>query len=123
MTSLAGHKFRPWDIVVVPFPYTDKPQSKVRPGLVVSTPRLHQKTCMYYVAMITNAQHDAWEGDVLVSNLPESGLPIPSRVRPAKLATFDESAIVRAVGSLAAADRVKVMESLREFVASLPIKA
>jgi mRNA interferase MazF len=91
----------------------------VRPGLIVSAPRLHQKTRMYYVAMITNAQHDAWDGDVLVSNLNESGLPIPSRVRPAKLATFDEPAIGRAIGSLPALDRARVLESLRMFTASL----
>jgi mRNA interferase MazF len=74
---------------------------------------------MYYVAMITNAQHDAWDGDVLVSNLKESGLPIASRVRPAKLATFDEAAIGRVIGSLPAIDRARMLESLRTFVASL----
>jgi mRNA interferase MazF len=62
--------------------------------------------------MITNAKHAAWDGDVEVSNLKGAGLPVPSIVRPAKLATFDESAIVRAVGSLPTKDRAEVLKSL-----------
>jgi mRNA interferase MazF len=73
---------------------------------------------MYYVAMITNAQHAAWVGDVSISNLKGAGLPVPSIVRPAKLATIDESAIIRAVGSLPTKDRAQVLESLKAFLAS-----
>jgi mRNA interferase MazF len=64
---------------------------------------------MYYVAMITNAQHAAWAGDVPISNIKGAGLPVPSIVRPAKLATIDESALIRAVGSLPTKDRTKVL--------------
>ena len=110
-------RFRPWDVVVVPFPYSEQQQSVVRPGVIVSTPRLHQKARMYYVAMITNAQHAAWDGDVPISNLKGAGLPVASIVRPAKLATFDESAIIRAVGSLPTKDRAKVVESVQAFLA------
>lgn len=118
MTSSAGSRYRPWDVVVVPFPYSEQQQSVVRPGVIVSTPRLHQKTRMYYVAMVTNAAHAPWDGDVAISNLKGAGLPVPSIVRPAKLATIDESAIVRAVGSLPTKDRAKVLDSLSAFLAS-----
>jgi mRNA interferase MazF len=111
-------RYRPWDVVVVPFPYSDQTQATVRPGVIVSAPRLHQKTRQYYVAMITNAKHAAWDGDVEVSNLKGAGLPVLSIVRPAKLATFDESAIVRAVGSLPTKDRAEVLKSLSAFLAS-----
>jgi mRNA interferase MazF len=111
-------RYRPWDVVVVPFPYSDQTQATVRPGVIVSAPRLHQKTRQYYVAMVTNAKHTAWDGDVAVSNLKGAGLPAPSVVRPAKLATFDESTIVRAVGSLPTKDRAEVLKSLTAFLAS-----
>ena len=67
--------------------------------------------------MVTNANHTAWDEDVEVSNLKGAGLPVASVVRPAKLATFDESAIVRAVGSLPTKDRVEVVKSLTAFLA------
>jgi mRNA interferase MazF len=118
MTRSAGSKFRPWDVVVVPFPYAERTQSALRPAVIVSTPRLHQRTRMYYVAMVTNARHEPWDGDVPISNLKRAGLPVPSIVRPAKLATIDESAMERAIGSLPAKDRVEVLASLREFLAS-----
>ncbi len=111
-------RYRPWDVVVVPFPYSDQQQSTVRPGVIVSAPLLHQKTRQYFVAMITNAKHSAWDGDVEVSNLKGAGLPVPSVVRSAKLATFDESVIVRAVGSLPTKDRADVLKSLNAFLAS-----
>lgn len=111
-------KYRPWDVVVVPFPYSDQTQATVRPGVIVSAPRLHQKTRQYYVAMITNARHTAWDGDAEVSNLKGAGLPVPSVVRTAKLATFDESTIVRAVGSLPTKDRAEVLKSLTAFLAN-----
>lgn len=72
---------------------------------------------MYFIAMITNAQHAPWDGDVPVSNLKGAGLPVASIVRPAKLATIDESAMLRAVGSLPTKDRAKVLESLHAFLA------
>jgi hypothetical protein len=67
--------------------------------------------------MITNAKHTAWDGDVEVSNLRGAGRPVASVVRPAKLATFDESAIVRVVGSLPTKDRAEVVKSLTAFLA------
>ena len=102
----------------MPFPYSESQQSVVRPGVIVSAPRLHQKTRMYFVAMITNARHAAWDGDVHVSDLKAAGLPVESIVRPAKVATFDESAIHRVVGTLPIKDRSRVLESLRGFLAS-----
>lgn len=116
MTRSTSSRFRSWDVVVVPFPYTEQQQSTVRPGVIVSGACLHQKTRMYYVAMITNAQHAPWYGDVQVSDLGLAGLPVESVVRPAKIATFDESAIRRGIGSLPTADRRRVLESLKAFV-------
>lgn len=68
--------------------------------------------------MVPNARHEAWDGDVTISNLKGAGRPVASIERPAKLATIDESAIVRGIGSLPAKDRVNVRASLRELLAN-----
>jgi mRNA interferase MazF len=91
--------------------------SRVRPAVVVSSEELPQKTRMYFVAMVTNGEHVAWTGDVSVSDLATAGLPIPSIVRSAKLATLDEAAIIRVLGSLPAPDRLDVGRALRAFLA------
>jgi mRNA interferase MazF len=78
---------------------------------------LSSATRMYYVAMITNAAHEPWPGDVPVSDLKASGLPIASVIRPAKIATIDEQALVRRLGVLPRPDRARVSKVLRNFMA------
>jgi mRNA interferase MazF len=48
---------RRWDIVVVPFPFTDQKTTKVRPAVVLSTDTLRERNGKYIVAMITSASN------------------------------------------------------------------
>ena len=61
--------YRSWDIVVVPFPFTDQKTNKVRPAVIDSTDTLRQRNGKYIVAMITNASNAAQYGDVSISEL------------------------------------------------------
>jgi len=122
-TSSRKSKFRPWDVVLVPFPYSDQPRTKVRPAVVVSSVKLSDATGMYYVAMITNAAHVPWAGDVPVSDVAAAGLPIPSVVRTAKIATIDEQALIRPLGSLPKQDRTRVSAACKNFLAFRPTEA
>ncbi len=108
--------YQPWDIVLVPFPYTDQNYTKVRPTLVVSTEILSRKTGKYFLAMITNAKHAPVYGDVQVSDLKLAGLPSDSIVRPSKMATFEEPTFVKRIGTLSTIDREKLSAQLREFL-------
>jgi mRNA-degrading endonuclease toxin of MazEF toxin-antitoxin module len=117
MTSLRRSKYRCWDVVLVPFPYTDRARARVRPAVVVSSAALSDATSMYYVAMITNAAHESWDGDVPVSDLRATGLPVASVVRPAKIATIDERSLIRAIGILPAVDREQVSTAINSFLA------
>ncbi len=42
-----------------------------------------------WVVMITSAENRAWPGDVAITALSRAGLPAPSVIRPAKIATID----------------------------------
>jgi mRNA interferase MazF len=43
-----------------------------------------------WVAMVTSAENPAWPGDVEIGpGFADMGLPIPSRIRPVKIATID----------------------------------
>ena len=81
--------YRSWDIVVVPFPFTDQTTTKVRPAVVVSSDTLRQRNGKYMVAMITSASNAAQYGDVFISHLNTAGLPAPSVVRVSKLAVIE----------------------------------
>ena len=116
MTRSAKPRFQSWDVVLVPFPYTERDYTKVRPALVISTDILSAKTGKYFLAMITSATHVRTYGDVLISDLKLAGLPAESIVRPSKIATFEEASFVRRVGTLAVKDRKSVSAQLRELL-------
>jgi mRNA interferase MazF len=110
-------KYQTWDVVVVPFPFTDQQTTKVRPAVVVSTATMPAKTGKYLLAMITNAQNAAQYGDVRITDLATAGLPTSSVVRPSKLAIFESGDIRRRVGQLPSAERIHIAHALREFIA------
>jgi len=114
--------FRPWDVVKVPFPYTDRPARQYRPALVVAGGRLETAHGHLWVLMITSAQNRSWQDDVAVSDQAKAGLPAPSVVRCAKIATIESSDAVR-IGNLASGDQKRVAESLvRTMAAVVPAR-
>ncbi|HEY0283039.1 MAG TPA: type II toxin-antitoxin system PemK/MazF family toxin [Rhizomicrobium sp.] len=106
-----------FDIVVVPFPYSDRLAEKRRPALVVSAPALQKRFGLIWLMMITSAGNPAWDCDVAISDLKLAGLPASSVVRPAKIATVDAARILRRIGKLTARDAKRVKEKLRELAA------
>ena len=84
--------FEQGDVVKVPFPYTDSAARQWRPALVVSTARLQDLHGLLWVVMITSAENRGWPDDVPVADLKMAGLPVPSLIRSAKIATIDASA-------------------------------
>lgn len=82
--------FEQGDVVRVPFPYTDRPVRQHRPALVVSRGGLGKGRAFLWVVMITSAANRRWPGDVpLVQEHDTVGLPVPSLIRPTKIATIE----------------------------------
>lgn len=110
--------FDPWDIVKVPFPYTDRPVRQRRPALVVSADELATAHGLLWLVMITSAANRGWSGDVPISDADAAGLPIPSIVRPAKIATI-EATDAEPLGTLPSADRGAIRHYLRARFSNL----
>lgn len=106
--------YEAFDVVVVPFPFTDRAATKRRPALVLSDRSAFNAGIGHVVlAMITSASHADWPLDVALSDLGCAGLASASVVRM-KLFTLDERLIVRKIGALKAADRKAVAAALRK---------
>lgn len=105
-----------FDIVVVPFPYADRLAEKRRPAVVVSAAAVSTRYKLVWLAMVTSAVNRRWDCDIDISDLKATGLPAPSRIRPAKIATADVSRI-RVIGNLAAADRKQLKTKLAALLA------
>lgn len=105
-----------FDVVVVPFPFTDKSTSKRRPALVLSdADSFNVVVGQSVLAMITSASNSHWPLDVKIHDLDSAGLPSASVVRM-KLFTLDEQLIIRKAGALASGDRKSVATSLHKLL-------
>ena len=108
--------FDAFDVVVVPFPFTDRATSKRRPALVLSDgEHFNRPVGQAVLAMITSAKNSDWAFDVEIQDLDAAGLPSASIVRM-KLFTLDQQLILRQAGSLADPDRDQVREALRRVL-------
>lgn len=96
--------YSPGDVVVVPFPFSDREAGKRRPALVCSNTAFNDSSHHVVLAMITTASHKKWPGDVPIRDRASTALPVPSIVRW-KLFTLDASLILKRIGALSARDR------------------
>jgi mRNA interferase MazF len=104
-----------WDLVKVPFPYTNRPAQPRRPALVVAVPDGPGAPPLLWVLMVTSAANRGWPGDVLISDLDAAGLPAASVVRSAKIATIEARDATR-IGQLPPADRAEVGKVLAKYL-------
>ena len=110
--------FEPWDIIKVPFPYTDRPVRQRRPALVLAAGGLEADHGLLWVLMITSAENRRWREDVPISGASKTGLPAPSVVRCAKVATI-EAQDAELIGNLPSRERHQVSRRVTKFLAHL----
>jgi mRNA interferase MazF len=104
-----------WDVVVVPFPFTDSPASKRRPAVVLSSQAFNHGSGHSLMAQITKAKQSTWPGDFRIQNA-EAGLPEGCIVRM-KLFTIDNRLIQKRAGRLSETDREQVRYALHQLMA------
>jgi mRNA interferase MazF len=107
--------FEQGDIVRIPFPYTDRSTRQHRPALVVSRGALGEAGALLWVVMITSAENRVWPGDVVIADHVEAGLPAPSVIRPAKIATIEAGHAER-VGQARPAEIAQAMATIRASI-------
>ncbi|MBI1867017.1 MAG: type II toxin-antitoxin system PemK/MazF family toxin [Methylocystis sp.] len=107
--------FAPGDVVVVPFPYSDRFAEKRRPALVVSNDKVRSEGFVWLV-MITSAQNSKLSHDVTIENPSDAGLTAASIVRPTKIANVEPSRIIRRAGRLGDEEAAAVFDTVRSFI-------
>ena len=104
-----------FEVVVVPFPFTDKIATKRRPALILSETNAFNTVIGHSVmAMITTATHTPWPLDFPIQDLATAGLRVPSIVRM-KLFTLDHALILRKIGLLSSRDRATIQKLLEQL--------
>ena len=103
------------EVLILPFPYSDRLAEKRRPAVVVSKPALERQHGVVWVAMITSDRGSQRADDTPISDLRRAGLPVASLVRPTKLATIEPARVLRSAGALTKADLALVLATIGKF--------
>lgn len=104
--------YSPGDLIKVPFPYTDRSTRQRRPAFVAASGDLQDRHGLLWVVMVTSAENRPWPDDVPVFDHKLAGLPAPSLVRCAKIATI-EARDAEPLGRASALDIALVLTRLR----------
>jgi len=111
---------RKGDVVLIPYPYTDMSATKKRPSLVISSTEhnssKHECILMPITSQTQNAER---RGYVLIAGQEraQSGLRYDSVVKTDILFTFENSMIVKKIGSAPRAVMTKVYTMLKHVLA------
>ena len=68
--------FKAFNLVVVPFPFTDRVATKRHPALVISNALFNQQHDQLVLAMITSTTDKVWPSDVSLTHWQEVGLKV-----------------------------------------------
>ena len=103
-----------WDIVLVPFPFTNLETTKKRPALIISPNDYNKGPDLIILFITSNLQAYGRMGDTVIQHWKESGLPKPLMIRM-KFATIERSMIIKKIGTLNNIDREGVRGTMLEF--------
>ena len=107
---------KPFEIVVVPSPFTDRKAENRRPALILSDDMQFNKPSGHAVmAMITSQKNPHWPLDTPITGNRQAGLTAPSKVRM-KLFTLDHRWIVKKIGMLTDKDKEAVAKALQRLI-------
>jgi mRNA interferase MazF len=108
--------YKSFEVVVVPFPFTDRKEGKRRPALVLSDHiQFNMPSGHTVLAMITSQKNPDWPLDTTITDNRQAGLKAPSRVRM-KLFTLDNRLIVKKIGTINSKDKNAVINALRSLL-------
>ena len=95
-------KLNKGDIVLVQFPFTDLSQTKLRPALILYSNSENNETTLCFISSLNVDNLTSEEFAIKDSDkeFSETGLRISSKVRVTRIATLNNSLILRRLGKL-----------------------
>lgn len=106
--------YKKWDIILVPFPFTNLKTTKKRPALIISPDEYNEKLYVVIAFITSKLDIENRLGDYKIKEWEKSNLPKPSMIRM-KFATIDKSIIVKKIGRLSEKDMNEFKKLLVDF--------
>ena len=102
-----------FDIILVPFPFTDKTYSKKRPALVLNNSNYQIRTNHLILAMITTAKNSNWDNDFEINEIENTGLKTKCVIRY-KIFSLDERIVLKKIGFVAENEKTEIKKRFLE---------
>ena len=107
--------YKKWDIVLIPFPFSNQKTIKKRPGLILSPNTVINKKFDIVIAFMTSKiSSQSRLGDYLLLDWKKANLPKPTMTRM-KFATVEYSIILKKLGHLTKKDQKEFQGKLKSF--------
>ncbi|RKX69511.1 MAG: type II toxin-antitoxin system PemK/MazF family toxin [Spirochaetes bacterium] len=106
--------YRQWDIILVPFPFTDLTTNKKRPALIISPDEYNRGLDVIIAFITSNIKSPNKMGDYQIQDWKISNFPKPSMLRM-KFATIDTSIVKKKLGVLSDTDKEEFRKLLMSF--------
>ena len=106
--------YDPWDIVLLPFPFTNLSASKKRPAIVISPKPYNSEQDVVVLFLTSKINVSPKVGDYKLKHWQSSNLPKPSMVRM-KFATIDKDFILKKIGKMENEDKSSIKGKMKDF--------
>ena len=111
MVNLSSMKYK---IILVPFPFDDFSQTKVRPAICLTNKieKYNHVVIAFITSQISKANDKT---DIKITNLEETGLKINSAIKLHRIVTISANIIKRELGNLPVIYHKSVNDKLKEL--------
>jgi len=107
--------YKKWEIVLVPFPFTNLTTTKKRPALIISPAQYNKNPDVVILFITSKLDLEYRVGDYKIQEWEKANLPKPSMLRM-KFATIDKSIIIKKLGRLSEKDVKEFRKLLINFL-------
>lgn len=104
-----------WDVVLLPFPFTDLKATKKRPALVISPREYNSGPDVLVMFVTSNLKSNPKMGDYILKEWKKAGLPKPSMTRM-KFATIDKKLVIKKIAALTEKDQLVLKSEIQSFL-------
>ena len=109
--------YKQGDIILVPFPFTNLSENKVRPALVLSRKDTSDDYTVCFISSIVPKKILSTE--ILIKkeskNFKHTGLKVDSLIKVTKIATLEKSIFIGTLGYLTVVDFLKVKKVIKNY--------
>lgn len=99
------------DIVLVPFPYSDQSENKIRPGVIISNNEFNTYDDIIVCAITSNTKKRKY-------SVPMTELPIPSRIRVDNLLKIDKRLVRKKIGEINKNTQSQIRKELLNLISN-----